>query len=92
MLGTYTFSGLELVAGIIIFAFLLNVLANIYQRYKHGKVDYQASQDSLTGLTHRREFEKILKMALDSAHKEGKHHALIYMDIDIGTLLGKGSF
>jgi diguanylate cyclase (GGDEF)-like protein len=51
-------------------------------REMQDHIDYQASHDSLTGLFHRREFESFLQQALDSAHKEGKHHALCYMDID----------
>jgi diguanylate cyclase (GGDEF)-like protein/PAS domain S-box-containing protein len=51
-------------------------------REMQDHIAYQESHDSLTGLFHRREFEKYLQQALDSAHKEGKHHALCYMDID----------
>lgn len=51
-------------------------------REMQDHIDYQASHDSLTGLFHRREFEIFLQQALDSAHKEGAHHALCYMDID----------
>jgi len=82
MFGTYTFSGLDLIIGVIIFTALIIILFSMRQRHKQGYKDYQAIHDSLTGLTHRREFEKRLKASLDSAHKEGCHHALIYMDVD----------
>jgi diguanylate cyclase (GGDEF)-like protein len=82
MFGTYTFSGLELIIGTLIFSALIIFLFSMRQRHKQDLIDYQASHDSLTGLIHRREFEKRLKNILDSAHKEGSHHALLYMDID----------
>ena len=55
-------------------------VSNVREMQDH--INYQASHDPLTGLIHRREFEKCLKKALDSAHKRGSHHALLYMDID----------
>jgi diguanylate cyclase (GGDEF)-like protein len=79
MFETYTFTGLELIAGAIIFASLCVFLFGMWQR---NHIDHQSKRDSLTGLMHRREFEKRLKDSLDSAHKEGSHHALLYMDVD----------
>jgi diguanylate cyclase (GGDEF)-like protein/PAS domain S-box-containing protein len=55
-------------------------VSNVREMQDH--INYQASHDLLTGLIHRREFEKRLKELLDTAHKEGNHHALIYMDVD----------
>lgn len=55
-------------------------VSNVREMQDH--INYQACHDSLTGLIHRREFEKSLKSALDSAHKEGRHHAMLHMDID----------
>ncbi|HEX7063052.1 MAG TPA: EAL domain-containing protein [Woeseiaceae bacterium] len=46
------------------------------------QLSYQASHDSLTGLINRREFENRLVTALDSAHKKGLWHALLYLDLD----------
>jgi diguanylate cyclase (GGDEF)-like protein/PAS domain S-box-containing protein len=46
------------------------------------QLSYQASHDSLTGLINRREFENRLVTALDSAHKKGLRHALLYLDLD----------
>ena len=80
MFGSYTFSGLELIIGSIIFSALVIFLFSIWKRNNQDQI--QAGYDSLTGLTHRREFEKYLKDSLYSAHKEGRHHALICMDVD----------
>jgi diguanylate cyclase (GGDEF)-like protein len=79
MFETFTFTGLELTAGAVVFAALCVFLFSMWQR---NHMNYHSSRDSLTGLIHRREFEKRLKGSLDSAHKEGKHHALLYMDVD----------
>ncbi|HET6630856.1 MAG TPA: EAL domain-containing protein [Woeseiaceae bacterium] len=46
------------------------------------QLSYQASHDSLTGLINRREFENRLVTALDSAHRSGLRHALLYLDLD----------
>ncbi len=46
------------------------------------QLSYQASHDSLTGLINRREFENRLVTALDSAHRNGVRHALLYLDLD----------
>ncbi len=80
MFESYTFTGLELIIGAIILSALVVLLFSIRQRYKLDHI--RASHDSLTGLIHRREFEKCLKDSLYSAHKEGRHHALICMDVD----------
>ncbi len=46
------------------------------------QMSYQASHDSLTGLINRREFEKRLKIAWDSAVSSQETHALCYLDLD----------
>ena len=46
------------------------------------QLSHQASHDSLTGLANRREFERKLDDALESAKREYKHHALLYLDLD----------
>lgn len=46
------------------------------------KMSYQATHDPLTGLINRREFERRLEEALDSAHAEESAHILFYMDLD----------
>ena len=46
------------------------------------KMSYQATHDPLTGLINRREFERRLDEAMDSAHAEEAVHIMYYMDLD----------
>ena len=46
------------------------------------KMSYQATHDPLTGLINRREFERRLDSAIDSALAEEAAHMLFYMDLD----------
>jgi len=46
------------------------------------QMSYQATHDALTGLINRREFERRLDEAMDSAHSEEAVHMLFYMDLD----------
>jgi len=46
------------------------------------KMSYQATHDPLTGLINRREFERHLDEAMNSAHAEEAAHMLFYMDLD----------
>jgi diguanylate cyclase (GGDEF)-like protein/PAS domain S-box-containing protein len=46
------------------------------------QMSYQATHDGLTGLINRREFERRLQEAMDSAHAEEAAHILFYMDLD----------
>jgi diguanylate cyclase (GGDEF)-like protein/PAS domain S-box-containing protein len=46
------------------------------------QLSYQASHDALTGLINRREFEHRLSLALASARDLGRHHAMMYLDLD----------
>lgn len=46
------------------------------------KMSYQATHDPLTGLINRREFERRLDEAMDSAHGDEAVHMLFYMDLD----------
>ncbi len=46
------------------------------------QMTYQASHDALTGLINRREFERRLQEALDSAQTGDLSHALCYLDLD----------
>jgi diguanylate cyclase (GGDEF)-like protein/PAS domain S-box-containing protein len=46
------------------------------------QMTYQASHDALTGLVNRREFERRLQEALDSAQTGDAGHALCYLDLD----------
>ena len=45
-------------------------------------MSYQATHDPLTGLINRREFERRLQEAMDSARAEEGVHILCYMDLD----------
>ena len=46
------------------------------------QMTYQASHDALTGLVNRREFERRLQEATDSAQSSALGHALCYLDLD----------
>jgi diguanylate cyclase (GGDEF)-like protein/PAS domain S-box-containing protein len=46
------------------------------------QMTYQASHDALTGLVNRREFERRLQEAMDSAQTGNAGHALCYLDLD----------
>ncbi len=46
------------------------------------QMTYQASHDALTGLVNRREFERRLQEALESAQSGDATHALCYLDLD----------
>ena len=46
------------------------------------QMSYQAAHDALTGLINRREFERRLEEAMDTAHSEDAIHILAYMDLD----------
>jgi diguanylate cyclase (GGDEF)-like protein/PAS domain S-box-containing protein len=46
------------------------------------QMTYQASHDALTGLVNRREFERRLQEALESAESGDAAHALCYLDLD----------
>ncbi len=52
------------------------------ERQYAAKLSYQASHDSLTGLINRAEFERRLGLALQSAAQLGRHHAVMYLDLD----------
>ena len=46
------------------------------------QMTYQASHDALTGLVNRREFERRLQEAMDSAQTGNVGHALCFLDLD----------
>ena len=52
------------------------------ERQYVAKLSYQASHDALTGLINRAEFERRLGLALESAAQIGRHHAVMYLDLD----------
>ncbi len=47
-----------------------------------SEIEYQASHDDLTGLINRREIERRLQAALDSARSTGARHSLCFIDLD----------
>jgi diguanylate cyclase (GGDEF)-like protein/PAS domain S-box-containing protein len=47
-----------------------------------GEMEHQASHDSLTGLINRREIERRLAQAIESARQVGVRHALCFVDLD----------
>ncbi len=52
------------------------------ERQYAAKLSYQATHDSLTGLINRSEFENRMTIALQSAAQLGRHHAVLYLDLD----------
>src|SRR5579863_655614 len=46
------------------------------------QMSYQATHDALTGLVNRREFERRLQEAVDTAHRGDATHVLCYLDLD----------
>jgi len=52
------------------------------ERQYAARLTYQASHDALTGLINRTEFERRLGAALQSAAQMGRHHAVMYLDLD----------
>jgi len=51
-------------------------------RHMANQLSWQATHDALTGLLNRREFERLLQDLIDSAALDGKHHAVLFMDMD----------
>lgn len=52
------------------------------QRNDRMLLEYQAAHDPLTGLVNRREFERRLDRAVETARQQQKKHVLLYMDLD----------
>ena len=46
------------------------------------QIEYHATHDALTGLVNRREFERLLSDALESARQSPMGHALCFIDLD----------
>jgi len=46
------------------------------------QMSYQATHDALTGLVNRREFERRLHEAVETAHRGDGSHVLCYLDLD----------
>ncbi len=59
------------------------VLHDVSQERQYAaKLSFQASHDALTGLINRTEFEQRLSHALMSSAQLGRHHAVMYLDLD----------
>lgn len=52
------------------------------RKQMHETITYQASHDSLTGLANRVAFSQSLTKLIESAQKEDRQHALVYVDLD----------
>ncbi len=62
---------------------VLTVCEDITEVHNLSKrLSYQATHDPLTGLINRREFERRLLRALQTAQTDSKEHALCYLDLD----------
>jgi len=56
---------------------------NITQERLLGEeAHFHATHDALTGLLNRREFERLLSLAMDSARHQDRSHTLAYLDLD----------
>jgi len=56
---------------------------NITQERKLAEeAHFHATHDALTGLLNRREFERLLALAIDSARSQDRSHTLAYLDLD----------
>ncbi len=53
-----------------------------HMRQRIDRMSYQAAHDALTGLINRREFERLLDLALQASRTEGVSHVLCYLDLD----------
>jgi diguanylate cyclase (GGDEF)-like protein/PAS domain S-box-containing protein len=52
------------------------------ERALAARLEYQATHDSLTGLTNRQEFEGRLGVAIEDYRAHGTEYALLYLDLD----------
>jgi diguanylate cyclase (GGDEF)-like protein len=57
----------------------------------HNKLTYQASHDELTDLLNRKEFERSIAAAIESAKATGVQHALLYLDLDQFKIVNNSS-
>jgi diguanylate cyclase (GGDEF)-like protein/PAS domain S-box-containing protein len=66
----------EIIGAVLVFRNITHI------RNLSKKMEFQATHDSLTGLINRHEFEQQLKVAVNSARDDNKHHAICYLDLD----------
>jgi diguanylate cyclase (GGDEF)-like protein/PAS domain S-box-containing protein len=53
-----------------------------HERALTARLEHEATHDSLTGLTNRREFETRLSAAIEDHRTHGTEYALLYLDLD----------
>ena len=53
-----------------------------HERALAARLQHQATHDSLTGLTNRREFESRLAVAIEDQRATGREYSLLYFDLD----------
>ncbi len=66
-----------------IYQYAIGQIQDITEAHQLSKeLSYQATHDSLTGLVNRREFEARIEYALEGTWRNGKEHAICYLDLD----------
>ena len=66
----------EMIGAVLVFRNITHI------RNLSKKMEFQATHDSLTGLINRHEFERQLKLAVNTARDDHKQHAICYLDLD----------
>ena len=65
------------------YQYAIGQIQDITEAHQLSKeLSYQATHDSLTGLVNRREFEARIEYALEGTWRNGKEHAICYLDLD----------
>ena len=65
------------------YQYAIGQIQDITEAHELSKeLSYQATHDSLTGLVNRREFEARIEYALEGTWRNGKEHAICYLDLD----------
>ena len=66
-----------------IYQYAIGQIQDITEAHQLSKeLSYQATHDALTGLVNRREFEARIEYALEGTWRNGKEHAICYLDLD----------
>lgn len=65
------------------YQYAIGQIQDITEAHQLSKeLSYQATHDALTGLVNRREFEARIEYALEGTWRNGKEHAICYLDLD----------
>jgi diguanylate cyclase (GGDEF)-like protein len=77
-------NGMPEYKGIYEFEFLSDVIREATRKAQQKQVEmsYQASHDELTALANRREFERRLKLLLQTSQEPHAIHTILYLDLD----------